>query len=540
MDVILYNGNIVTVDKDNPRIEAVAVKGNRIRCVGKSEEILALKNPDTQIVDLEGKTVVPGFNDSHMHLLSYGLSLERVNLNGCRSIEEMLDRVRAFIKEKNIPEGEWVQGRGWNQSLFKEKRLPSREDLDRVSKAHPIVLTRTCGHLCVVNTRALQIARIFDNPPEVEGGGIDKDEKGAPRGILREMAMTLVYKKIPPLRKEEIKAILVKAANNCIKEGLTSVQSDDFEAIKGDFREVLNAYLELDDAGRLPIRVNEQVQLPTLKKLETFLKLGYKTGDGSRFFKIGPLKLLSDGSLGGRTAALSEPYEDETTTAGILIFTPDELYALVEKAHTNGLQVAVHAIGDRAMEMVLETYRKVMEKHPKKDPRFRVIHCQITTEEIIDKFKEYDVIADIQPIFVASDLSIVESRVGEERAKWTYNWKTLLEKGARVSAGSDCPVEPFNPLFGIYAAVTRKNLEGYPEGGWLPDQKLSVEEALYIYTMGSAYCTFEENIKGSITPGKLADMVVLSEDIFNIEPDYIKDVKVEKTIIDGKVMYEKE
>lgn len=539
MNLILYNGNIMTMDKDKPHAEAVAVKDDKIVLLGSNEEILFSREKDSKIIDLEGKTVVPGFNDSHMHLLGYGKSLETVDLNGCKSIDEMCKRIMKFVDENHIPAGSWVVGSGWNDSRFLENRLPSRQDLDSVSENHPIVMTRTCFHICVANTLALKEAEIFERPPGIEGGEIDKDQEGNPTGILRENALNLVTERIPGPGKDKIREMIIKASQDYLKAGLTSVQTDDFAMIKGDFKDILDSYFELDRENLLPVRVNEQVLLPDMDKLNKFINLGYKTGYGSEFFKIGPLKLLGDGSLGGRTAGLLKPYADDEGNLGICIYSEEQLYELIDTAVSNGLQTAVHAIGDRTMEMVLESYRRVLEKHPIKDPRLRIIHCQITSEEIINKFKNYGIIADIQPSFVSSDISIAESRVGRERAKWTYNWKTLIEKGVRVAGGSDCPVEPFYPLLGIYAAVTRQDLQGNPECGWLPDQKLTVEEALYIYTMGSAYCTFEDDIKGSITLGKLADMVVLSENIFEIEPNYIKDVVVEKTIVDGKIVYER-
>lgn len=539
MDMILFNGNIITVDGNNPKAEAVGISGNRVVFAGKNEEALSLKHSATEIIDLKGKTVVPGFNDSHMHLLSYAISLDMADLNDAAGIDDLIGKVRIFIEEKNIPEGQWIQGRGWNQERFSEKRMPTRHDLDKISQNHPIVLARTCGHVCVANTMALVACGIFNSPPAVDGGSIDLDDDGIPTGILRENAMELVYRLIPPSDKYKIKHMISKAAKDCLRAGLTSIQTDDFGAIKGDFKDILDAYFELEKENKLPIRVSEQVLLPDMAKLEGFLKLGLKTGDGGEFFKIGPMKLLIDGSLGARTAALSEPYEDDKKTSGIAIYTQEELNRLVEKAHRKGMQVACHAIGDRAMEMVFTAYGNAIKKYPREDPRFRIIHCQITTKEILDKFKKYNVIADIQPIFVSSDLSIVEERVGKQRAEWSYNWKSLLERGVHVAAGSDSPVESFNPLWGIYAAVTRKTLGGFPENGWLPEQKLSVEQAVYLFTMGSAYCTYEENIKGSITPGKLADLVVLSEDVFGIPPDEIKNVQVEKTFVGGKLQYER-
>lgn len=537
MDLILYNGNIVTMDIKNPRARAVAVCGNKIVAAGSDQEIMSLKDSRTKTVDLKGKTVVPGFNDSHMHLLSYALSAEKADLNGCRSIDELMDATKRFLDESNIPEGGWVQGRGWNHELFREKRMPTRHDLDRISERHAVVLTRVCGHVSCVNTMALKMAGIYEDPPAVEGGSIDKDQSGVPTGILKENAMDLIYKLIPPPDEHKIKELIVRAGRDFLKTGLTSVQTDDFTAVETDFEDILEAYFELDRDHKLPVRVNEQTLLPTMEKLESYLAMGYKTGDGSGFFKIGPLKLIADGSLGGRTAALSEPYADDPENRGIALFEQEELDRLVERAHAGGLQIACHAIGDRAMQMVFESYKKAMDKYPKANSRFRIIHCQITTQELLDKFREYGVIADIQPLFVSTDLSIAEERLGKVRAGWAYNWKTLLDKGVHVAAGSDCPIESYNPVLGIYAAVTRRNLMGYPQDGWLPGQKLSVEEAVRLFTIGSAYASFEEGIKGAIAPGKLADMAVLSEDISNIRPDEIKEVKVQHTILDGEIRF---
>jgi len=535
MDLILYNGNIITMDIKNPRAQAVAICGNKIAAAGSNQDIRTLKDSRTQTLDLKGKTAVPGFNDSHMHLLSYALSAEKADLNGCRSIDGLIDATKRFLAESNIPEGEWVQGRGWNHEFFKEKRMPTRHDLDRISEKHAVVLARTCGHVCAVNTMALKMAGIYEDPPVVEGGIVDKDRSGLPTGILKENAIDLVYRLIPPPDRHKIKELIVRAGKDLLKTGLTSVQTDDFTAVKTDFKDILEAYFELDRDRKLPVRVNEQTQLPTMGKLESYLDLGYKTRHGSSFFKIGPLKLVTDGSLGGRTAALSEPYTDDPGNRGIAIFEQEELDRLVERAHAGGLQIACHAIGDRSMKMAFESYKKALDKYPKPDPRFRIIHGQVTTRDLLEKFRKYDVIADIQPLFVSTDLSIAEERLGKERAGWAYNWKTLLDKGVHVAAGSDCPVESYNPILGIYAAVTRKNLRGYPQDGWLPGQRLSVEEAIRLFTKGSAYASFEESIKGSIAPGKLADMAVLSEDIFNIRPDEIKEVKVQHAIVDGEI-----
>jgi len=453
MDLILHNANIVTVDKKNLRAEAVAIKGRRISKIGPNQKILSFKNKNTKIIDLKGKTVVPGFNDSHMHILSYALNQEKANLNNCKGIEHLIEIVKDFIEKNNIAKGNWVQGRGWNEKFFEQERLPSRYDLDKISSQYPIILTRVCGHLGVINTLALKIAGIYQDPPQLKSGSIDKDEEGIATGVLREdEALDMVYKLIPKITKKKVKELLLKGQKECLKFGLTSLQSDDFCSGNMGFKEIIDVYFELDRQKKLLVRTNEQMRLDTLEDLKSFLEMGYKTGNGSEFFKIGPLKLISDGSLGAKTAALFQGYKEDKTNKGILIYSKENLDNLVTMAYNNNLQVAIHAIGDRAINQVIEVYKKVLKEDPKNNARFRIVHCQITTEEL------NNIIADIQPTFVSTDLSIVESRIGKKRAKWTYNWKTLLDKGINMGAGSDCPVESFNPLLGIYSAVTRKNL----------------------------------------------------------------------------------
>ncbi len=535
MDIILYNGNIITMDENNPKAGAVAIKGNKIIAVGKDEEVLNLKNKDTEIIDLNLKTLVPGFIDSHMHMLDYAQGLESVDLENCKSIEEIKDKLKDIVKNEDISKDKLIIGIDWNEDNLLENRFPRKEELDAVTIETPMIIVRRCGNIAVLNTKAVEkFSKGLKDIYESKKDSIEVDEEGNFTGLIKgNDTISLI---IPPFKKEDIEAALLKVCDHCIKNGLTSVQADEF--ISADMEDVLEVFFKLANNNKLPIRVYKQLRLPTIDKLNRFLKMGYKTGDGDEFFKIGPLKLVIDGVLGARTAALRNPYSDDPTNVGILIYEQDELDEITSKAYKNGLQIAIHGIGDRAIDMIFDTFIKALEENPKDDPRFRIIHSQITAKDHIDKYKKYNVIADVQPAFISSDLPIVESRVGEERAKWTYNWKRFLERGIHISAGSDSPIESFNPLIGIYAFVTRQTLDGYPEEGWLPEQKLTVYEAIYAYTMGAAYSSFEEDIKGSITPGKLADMVVLSDDIFNIDSKKIKDIKVEKTIIDGKVVYE--
>lgn len=538
MDLIFINGKIITMDTSLPQAEALYIRDEKIVSVGSNSEILSYKNDGTEIIDLNGRLMVPGFNDSHMHLLNYGSSLLNVSLVGVSSIDEMVERTRQFIKYNCIDSNKMIQGRGWNHDYFVEKRFPDRYDLDKISTTQPILLTRSCGHAAVVNSRALEIAGITKYTPKVDGGHFDVDENGEPLGILRENAIGLLTSLIIEPSIEDIKSMILLAASKANAKGITSVQSDDLLSVTDeDFTKVISAYRELKNEGKLTLRVNEQSRFENIKNLNRFITMGYKTGVGDEYFKIGPLKLMADGSLGARTAYLSEPYSDDPSTSGIPVLTQEELDNLIITAHSAGMQVAVHCIGDGAMYMVFKSIERAQKQNPRKDARHSIVHCQITDDRLLDKFRENNVIAHIQPIFLDYDLHIVEDRVGKDRAKSSYNWKGFLDRGVHIACGSDCPVENLDVLPGIYSAVTRKDLKGYPEKGWLPEQKLSVMEALHGFTLGAAYASFEENIKGSIIPGKLADLTVLSENIFEIAPDRIKDVEVEMTFLGGKRVY---
>lgn len=540
MDLILINGKIVTMDTSIPQVEAIAIRNGKFFNLGSNKEMLALKSDKTTIINLNDKMLVPGFNDSHMHLINYGYSLEMVDLNKTKSIDELITCTKEFIGKTNLKPGKWIKGRGWNQDYFTEIRFPTRYDLDMISTEYPICLTRACGHIVVVNSKALELANINKNTLQVEGGLFDVDKNGNPTGIFREKAVNLIYSKITPPTIKEIKNIILKASEAALRKGITSIQTDDFEALPAtDFKKIIQAYSELNESGKLHIRIYQQCLLPSMSKLNDFINLGYKTGYGNEFYKIGPLKLLGDGSLGARTAYLTEPYADDPSTSGIAVFTQEELDELIIKAHKSNMQVAIHCIGDKIMYMALESIERAQKSHYRENARHGIVHCQITDKTLLSKFKDLDIVAYIQPIFLNYDIHIVEDRIGKKKAKTSYNWKYLFENNVHTCCGSDCPVEPFDVLPGIYSAVTRKTLNGYPKNGWFPDQKLTINQALYGFTLGGAYASFEEDIKGSIEIGKLADMVVLSEDIFSIHPDKIKNVVVEMTFVEGKLVYKR-
>lgn len=541
MDLILTNGKVETMNEKHQRAQAVAINEGKFVKVGLDDEVLKLKTKNTKIIDLKGKMLVPGFIDSHMHFLDFGYSLKKVDLNGSKSIDEVVKRTKSFFKDKKIREGEWLKGRGWNQDLFKENRFLNKYDLDLVSTEIPIYLTRVCGHIAVVNSKALSIIGITKNSSQIEGGRFDLDKSGEPTGVFREKALDLIYRKVPAPRLEDIKNMLIDATEAYAAQGITSVQTDDLSTIPGvDYEDVIKAYKELFAEGKMKTRVYEQCLFSNIGQYREFLAKGYKTGYGDENFKIGPLKILSDGALGGRTAFMTEPYADDPTTSGIACYTQEEMDEWVLTAQNGNMTTAIHCIGDAAMYRALESIEKAQKIEPRKDMRHSIVHCQITDKNLIKKFSTLGVIAHIQPVFLDYDLRIVEDRIGKDRAQYTYNFKRMLDEGVHVAGGSDYPYcEFYQTFYNLHEAVNRQDLKGYPEGGWLPDQKLTIDEAMSIFTKGGAYASYEEDVKGTIEEGKLADCFVMSDDIFEINSSEIKNMNVEMTFMGGKLVYKK-
>ncbi len=532
------------MDKNGSRFEAVAVEDGMITCVGTNEKVQNFTGEECEVYNLQGKTMLPGFNDSHLHLLSYGYSLEVADLNDCHSLEEMKDRLRRYIRENNIQPGEWVEGRGWDQNQFDTGKMPTRADLDEEFGAYYVVLTRTCAQISVVTTNVLKLAGIFEKPEPVEGGMILTDENHVATGVLTGLATEIVYRIIPKLGVERIKKCILAACNRYISAGMTSTQTDDFELLRaGHFTEILRAYEELSRDGLLPMRVNLMLHLATEEELREFLDLGYKTGDGDPYFKIGPFKTITDGSLGGRTAALREPYSDNPEgmeeNIGEMYLSKEELDTLTQMAFDNGLQLVSDGIGDRAMRSVLDAFIKIIEKHPEEDLRFCIDHCQITTDGIIEDFAKYHIIGGLELVFLASDIAIVEKRIGKRRADMSYNWKRFKDLGVTIAAGSDSPVEEYSPLHGIYAAVTRCTYGKEPEGGYNAAQKITIDDGIRAFTTGPAYATFEDGCKGTIEEGKYADFVILEQDLYDTDPMDLMDIQVAMTVVGGKIVYEK-
>lgn len=535
MDLILYNGKISTMDPQMPEVSAAAVDNGVIAAVGSSDDMMVLKTSATALVDLGKARVVPGFNDSHLHILNYAVMNEQCDLLGSGSIDEIVSRMRRHIDAKKIPKGGWVTGKHWNQDILAEKRFPARGDLDAVSSEHPVICIRICFHVASVNTKALEVLGLRgSNAANPRCAGAVGEEE-VRTGIFRESAAEFLFESIALSSAGEVGKYLVKAGGDLARNGVTSIQSDDFsEAV--NYEDVISAYADMARNGRLLFRTCQQRRPPKDRGIDDFLNKRFDLSGTEGFYKLGPVKLMADGSLGARTAYLSRPYADDQTTRGIAIYSKDELDYLVRSTHEAGQSAAVHCIGDGAAYMAMSSIRKAREGK-KFDARHGIVHCQITDAPLLEMFRELDVLAYVQPIFLNEDLHVVENRVGCDLAATSYNFKTMLDAGVRVSMGTDCPIESFAPLPNIYSAVTRKDLDGNPDGGFYPEQRMTVREAVRSYTAGSAYCSGEERVKGMIKKGYMADMAVLSDDIFEIDPDGIKDAKVDMTILNGKIVW---
>lgn len=534
---IYINGRIYTMDAAMPYAEAMCTEDGKFLKVGTNFDMEELQIPGVEIIDLNQQSVYPGFIDSHMHLGMLGSNLFECDLVNTGSIEELIERMKAYQKEKQIPKGEWIFGKGWNEDYFDSKRLPSREDLDQISTEHNICLTRGCYHMCVVNSNVLDFLGVDRDNHIIEGGIYDVDENGVPTGICREAALKQVYSAFPPKTKETFKEYIRLSSKYLLSRGLTSVSTDDFMLPGFQKQDVLDAYVELRDANELKLRITEQCLLPDRESLEAFIAKGYRTGKGDDRFKIGQLKLLADGNLGTRTAYMEDAYADDPGNHGFPQYKQEDLNELVQIATAGGFQIAVHAIGDKASGMVITSLEALPEELKQKDLRANLVHCQVLNEGLMDKMQELGVVANVQPIFLHYDVHMAEPRIGAKKLKTSYNWNTMLKRGMHMAFGSDSPIELPDPLFGIYSAVNRRDLNGYPEGGWYPEEKITVDEAISCYTMGSAYATFDDHRKGSIRSGKLADFIVLSENLQEVDPLEIKNLQVLSTYVNGEKVH---
>ena len=530
--LLLVNGKIWTVNPANPEVEAIAITNNRIVAVGSNEEISRWKRPGVAVINLGGRRVLPGFNDAHVHFYSGGVNLTGPQLRYTRSENEFRNTLAIFAKAQ--PKGRWITGGNWDHENWTPARLPTRELIDDVTGDWPVLINRLDGHMSLANSLALKLAGVNKNTKDVPGGVIVRDANGNPTGILKDAAQELVEKVIPPPSEQQIIDAVRAAQNYANAQGVTSVQ--DMSASPAIF----HAYQTMLHNGQLRVRISGHQPLGTWQRLAN---VGVAADFGNEYLHIGGLKGFADGSLGSTTALFFQPYLDSANTSGIPsaeLSNPRQMFRNIEGADAAGLQIAIHAIGDKANNTILGFYGRLQQEHGPRDRRLRIEHAQHLTAADIPRFGQLGVIASMQPYHAIDDGRWAEKRIGPERAKTTYAFRALLDTGATLAFGSDWDVAPMAPLMGIYGAVTRRTLDGKHPNGWVPEQKITVAEAVKAYTMGSAYASFEEKLKGSVEPGKLADLVVLTDDIFNIDPIKIADTKVYMTIFDGKVIGGKE
>lgn len=537
--LVVRNGRVWTGDKTNPRAEAVAVAGDRIAAVGSNADVAAWIGPQTRVIDAGGKSVLPGLIDAHVHFSSGGFQLTRVDLRDAATPEEFARRIGEYARR--LPKGEWILGGTWDHELWGGDPLPHRKWIDALTPDHPVFVSRYDGHMGLANSLALRTAGITRETPDPPGGLIVRDADGEPTGVLKDAAMGLLERVIPEPTEAQRERAIVAALGEAGRYGLTGIHDISSPAD-------LRVYQKLLRQGRLTARI---YSILPIAQWESLAKAGIRAGLGNDFLKIGALKAFADGSLGSATALFFEPYNDAPQTSGLAMYPEEEIRKLVLGADRAGLQLCIHAIGDKANRMILDAYAEAARQNPPWENteagaspgaarRWRIEHAQHIHPEDFAKFARLGVIASMQPYHAIDDGRWAEKRIGHERCRTTYAFRTFLDSGVVLAFGSDWTVAPLNPMTGIYAAVTRRTLDGKHPEGWFPEQKISLEEALTAYTAGSAYAEYGEQRKGSLTPGKLADIVVLDADLFSIPVEQIPGVKVRFTILGGQVVYQAE
>jgi predicted amidohydrolase YtcJ len=519
---IVTNAKVWTVDKNHPQAEAVAIIGSRIVAVGTEAEIDGWRGPQTRIIDAAGKLLLPGFNDAHVHFISGSMQLDQVQLNDARTKEEFVRRITE--QTKKTPKGEWMLGGDWDEQNWAESEpaagLPTKDWIDAVTPDTPVFLNRHDGHESLANSVALKLAGVTAKTQAPAGGE-----------IVRDAPMALVDRVIPPITRERRLRAARRGLEHAASVGVTSLQDMDPEYAD------IATYSLLEDRGNLTARIHVA---PLETHWQDQAKLGIRHSFGSDFLTLGAVKGFADGSLGSTTAYFFEPYVDAPNTRGLLsdeMHPPEKMLDRLKSADGAGLQLCIHAIGDRAISMILDMFEQIAKANGTRDHRFRIEHAQHVAPKDFDRFARLQVIASVQPYHAIDDGIWAEKRIGPVRIRTTYAFRTFLDRGVHLAFGTDWNVAPLNPMLGLYAAVTRATLDGKNPNGWVPEQKIKISEAIEAYTLGSAYAEFQEKEKGSITPGKLADMVLLSDDLLTINPEAIKNVKVEFTMVDGKIVY---
>jgi hypothetical protein len=529
-DLLLTNGNVYTVTEKQPKAEAVAIKANRIVFVGSNED--AKKFHAAKIVDLHGRTVVPGFTDSHCHIFGIGEREMRFNLEGTNSLDDFLARVKERVDKTGA--GKWITGRGWIETFWKPSQFPTRQDLDKIAPNNPVFLTRADGHASIANSSALKIARIDKNTPDPFGGQILKKD-GEPNGMLLDKAQDLVAKNIPKPGEGDREQALLRGIDREVKLGWCEIQN------AGSYKEDIDLIHKAFEAGKIKIRFVNAVYGPG-EDAQNFLREGPTINAFDHHFTQRTIKVLFDGALGSRGGALLKPYSDAPETSGLLREKPEELRPMFEEALRRGIQVETHALGDRANRLILDLYEKAFKAVPPderkiREPRWRIEHAQIVDPDDIPRFAKLGVIPSMQPSHAISDLVFAPARLGMDRLVGAYAWQSFIKSGCIIAGGSDAPVERGEPMIEFYAAVARKSIKGESGEGWHPEQAVSREDALKMFTIWPAFAAFQEKDKGSIEVGKLADFTVLSQDIMKIPETEILETWNEMTVIGGEIIY---
>jgi predicted amidohydrolase YtcJ len=529
IQIILYNGNIITLEPTQPRVSALAISYGRVVALGTDDEIRALANTKTTEVNLDGKTVLPGLTDAHLHWEWTSRALKSVDVFELPSKQIALDRVKARVDATAT--GEWITGWGWAQDMWEDRAFPTKADLDAVAPNHPVMLSAKSGHAGWANSKALKQAGIINSTPDPEGGQIQRDANGEATGILLESAMGLVAKIVPSPTPNQLADMMTDAQQRALKSGLTMIH--DF-----DEPSCLSALQILRERGDLSIRALKNVNQ---QWLSAAIESGIRTNFGDDWIRIGALKLFADGALGPKTALMFEPFEGEPDNYGIAVVDKEEMVEYVSRASACGLPSTVHAIGDKAVHDVLDVFEHVRAEETQRGiarskHRHRIEHVQIIHPQDLDRLAQLDIIASMQPIHATSDMVTADRHWGTERTQYSYNPRLQLNRGARIAFGSDAPVEPFDPFMGIHAAITRQR-NGLPVDGWHPSAKLTLDETLLGFTQGPAYAANMENRLGKLAEGFLADLIVIDRDIYAIESDEILDINVLGTMVDGEWRY---
>jgi predicted amidohydrolase YtcJ len=529
-DLILVNTKIYTVDDSHPFVEAMAVRGGRVAFVGSTREALLLRGPSTQVLDLAGRTVIPGMVDAHAHLFGLGTFLRDIDLTDTRSYDAIVTRVAG--RAKDLPPGRWVIGRGWDQNKWGDTRFPTHEALSRVTSNNPVVLTRIDGHAILANAAAMKAAGVTAATRDPAGGRIERTAAGEPTGVFVDNAMALVERVVPPLSHDEMTSAALAAISESNRWGLVGLHDP------GEPREVLDVFEELAKEGKFNLRVYAMISDDSAA-IEHYFQRGPQNALYDNRLWIRSIKLYADGALGSRGAALLDPYADDPKNVGLLKSTPEHLRDVSIRALQHGFQVATHAIGDRGNRVALDAYQAALEKVPTVDHRFRIEHVQVLDHADVPRFAQLGVIPSMQAVHQTSDMYWAATRVGPSHVLGAYAWRSLLQTGVIIPNGSDFPVERVNPLYSFHAAVSRQDEHDWPPGGWYPEQRMTRDEALKSMTIWPAYAGFQEQLMGSLTPGKLADFDVLDRDIMVVPASEILGTQVVATYIGGRAVYER-